>query len=186
VEAIHLLAIGPFPRSLAEDLVARLSREVTVPCRLLDETTEIEIEPQMLPERAQAHADDLLRQLESMPTERGALLVGVTLLDIATPIFTFVFGRSRLGGHASVVSLARLNPEVYGFEPDPRLTVRRGVAEILHEIGHNLELSHCRDYSCLMYFSHDVETLDLRGLSFCAACSAMLPSGFMARRLPRV
>jgi archaemetzincin len=130
------------------------------------------------------HADDLLRQLESMPTEKGILLAGVTLLDMATPIFTFVFGRSRLGGHASVVSLARLNPEAYGFKADPELTVRRGVAEILHEVGHNLELSHCRDYSCLMYFSHDVETLDLRGLSFCAACSEMLPPGFMARRTP--
>jgi archaemetzincin len=145
-----------------------------------------EIEPQILPERAQIHADDLLRQLEALPIEKGTKLVGVTLHDIAIPIFTFVFGRSRLGGTAALVSLARLKPEFYGMPADQAVTVRRGVAEILHEVGHNLELKHCRNYSCLMYFSHDVETVDLRGLSFCAACASLLPNDFLARGRPRL
>jgi archaemetzincin len=183
VEAIHLLTVGPFPRLLAEDLTARLSREVGVPCRLLEEAGEIE--PLILPERAQVHADDLLRQLETLPIEDGTKLVAVTLLDIAIPIFTFVFGRSRLGGPATLVSLARLKPEFYGMPADPTVTVRRGVAEILHEVGHSLELKHCRNYSCLMYFSHDVETVDLRGLSFCTSCAPLLPAGFLAPGRPR-
>ena len=183
IEAIHLLTIGPFPRLMAEDLTAHLSREVRVPCRLLEET--VEVEPQILPERAQVHADDLLRQLEALPSENGIKLVGVTLQDMAIPIFTFVFGRSRLGGPAALVSLARLNPEFYGLPADPTVTVRRGAAEILHEIGHSLELKHCRNYSCLMFFSHDVETVDLRGLSFCAACAPLLPAGFLPRGRPR-
>ncbi len=178
VEAVHLLTVGPFPRRMAEDLIIGLSREVRVPCRLLEETTEIET--QILPDRAQVHADHLLRQLEALPIERGIKLVGVTLHDMAIPIFTFVFGRSRLGGPATVVSLARLRPEFYGLPADPAVTMRRGVAEILHEIGHNLELKHCRNYSCLMFFSHDVETVDLRGMSFCASCAPLLPAGFLA------
>ena len=183
VEAIHFLTVGSFPRRMAEGLITGLSREVSVPCRLLEEAAEIE--PQILPERAQVHADHLLRQLEALPIEEGIKLVGVTLHDMAIPIFTFVFGRSRLGGPATVVSLARLRPEFYGLPADPSVTVRRGVAEILHEIGHNLELKHCQNYSCLMYFSHDVETVDLRGLSFCASCAPLLPAGFIAPRRPR-
>jgi len=183
IKAIHLLTVGPFPRPLAEDITARLSREVAVPCRLLEETAEVE--PQILPERAQVHADDLLRQFEALPIEKGTKLVGVTLHDIAIPVFTFVFGRSRLGGAVTVVSLARLKPEFYGMPADPAVTVRRGVAEILHEVGHTLELKHCRDYSCLMYFSHDVETVDLRGLAFCTSCAALLPAGFLAPGRPR-
>jgi len=178
VEGIDLLTVGPFPRSLAEGLTARLSREVGVRCRLLGESEQVE--PQILPERAQVHADDLLRQLETLPTEKGIKLVGVTLQDMAIPIFTFVFGRSRLGGFATVVSLARLKPEFYGLPANSAVTVRRGVAEILHEVGHTLELKHCRNYSCLMYFSHDVETVDLRGMSFCASCAQLLPVGFLA------
>jgi len=183
IEAVHLLPVGLFPRLLAEDLTARLSLEVGVPCRLLEDSAEIE--PQILPERAQIHADDLLRQLEALPMEKGIKLVAVTLHDIAIPIFTFVFGRSRLRGTATLVSLARLKPEFYGMPADPAVTVRRGVAEILHEVGHSLELTHCRNYSCLMYFSHDVETVDLRGLSFCPSCAQLLPAGFLASGRPR-
>jgi len=95
------------------------------------------------------------------------------------PIFTHVFGGARNGGHTAVVSLARLKPEFYGLPPDPALTTRRAVAEVLHEVGHLAGLAHCDDYRCLMHFSPEVEMIDLRGTTFCRSCAAELPPGFL-------
>jgi archaemetzincin len=53
--------------------------------------------------------------------------------------------------------------------------VRRATAEVLHEIGHAFGANHCARADCLMHFSPDVESIDLRGLRFCDECSRGLP-----------
>jgi archaemetzincin len=176
VESIQLVKIGPFPEGLAEDLAARLSRRVPAPCQV--RASPLDVEVPWLPDRQeQVDADALLRRLEAEPVDDGAILVGVTSLDLAVPIFTFVFGRARHDGRAALVSLARLRPEFYGLPADAALTARRTVAEILHELGHVGGLRHCDDGSCLLRFAASVETVDLRGSSVCSACEAMLPAG---------
>jgi archaemetzincin len=167
--------IGPFPEGLAEDLAASLSRRVPAPCQV--RASPLDAEVPWLPDRqGQVDADALLERLEAAE-EDGAVLVGVTSLDLAIPIFTFVFGRARHDGRAALVSLARLRPEFYGLPADPALTERRAVAEILHELGHVSGLRHCEASSCLLRFAASVEAVDLRGSSFCPACEARLPAG---------
>jgi archaemetzincin len=78
-----------------------------------------------------------------------------------------------------VVSLARLEQGFYGLPRDTGLTARRAIAEVLHEVGHLAGLAHCDRYDCLMHFCPDVESIDLRGLSFCAECSVALPEEFL-------
>ena len=136
-----------------------------------------------VPGRAQIDADRWLERLEAHGAP-GMPLVGVTELDLALPIFTFVFGRARLGGHAAVVSLARLRPEFYGQAADPAQLARRAAAEILHELGHLAGLQHCEQPDCLMRFAASVEAADLRGFAFCAACAGALPHGFVPRPRP--
>jgi archaemetzincin len=130
--------------------------------------------PTILPRRDQADADALLRQLETTAAEDG-ILVGLTSADVATPIFTFVFGLARQGGRAAIVSTARLDPAFYGLPVDDDLRAHRTVLEILHEIGHVVGLAHCPDPSCLMNFAGTVEKVDIRGASFCPSCSLLLP-----------
>jgi len=176
VESIRLVKIGPFPEGLAEDLAARLSRRVPAPCQV--RASPLDVEVPWLPDRQeQVDADALLRRLEAEAADHGTILVGVTALDLAVPIFTFVFGRARHEGRAALVSLARLRPEFYGLPADPALTGRRAVAEILHELAHVGGLRHCEDGSCLLRFAASVEAVDVRGTSFCPACEAMLPPG---------
>jgi archaemetzincin len=172
VEAVHLLPVGPFPRALAEELAARLSRHVSASCRVVDAAPP---ELVRLPGRDQVDADGLLGTLEARATPADTVLVGLTRLDIAIPIFTFVFGRARQGGRAAVVSLARLDPTFYGLAPDPDLLARRAAHEVVHELGHVASLAHCADAACIMSFAGSVERVDVRGSGFCDSCRARLP-----------
>jgi archaemetzincin len=157
----------------AQALVAHTSAHVSATCRLLEPPAGLALE--IIPGRDQIDADRLLAELERLAGEDGGPVVGIAGRDLAIPIFTFVFGRARLGGRAALVSLERLRPEFHGEPPDSSLTTRRLIAEILHELGHVAGLPHCPDASCLMYFASSVERIDLRGLAFCANCAPALP-----------
>jgi len=172
VEAVHLLPVGPFPRTLAEELAARLSRHVAASCGVVDAAPPVLVR---LPGRDQVDADGLLGTLEARAAPPDTVLVGLTRLDLAIPIFTFVFGRARQGGRAAIVSLARLDPSFYGLAPDPELLARRAICEVVHELGHVASLAHCRDAACIMSFAGAVEKVDVRGSGFCDACHAHLP-----------
>jgi predicted Zn-dependent protease len=102
-----------------EDLAARLSRRVHVPCRV---DGELRIDPPLLPDREQGDADALLAHLEGPAAVPRVVTVAVAALDLGIPIFTFVFGRARQGGTAALVSLARLVPTFYVLE-DVKLVV---------------------------------------------------------------
>ena len=183
LHSIHVVPVGSLARAEGDRLTARLSRYVSVPCRFNEASLENEL--RLLPGREQADADYLLRRLEEHPVPRGVAVVGITEADLGLPILTHVFGGAREGGRTAVVSLARLRQEFYGLPPSPQMTARRAVAEILHEVGHLLGLSHCSAYDCLMHFSPDVESIDLRGLSFCPPCAEELPRGFLATKSVR-
>ena len=177
IEAVTFLARAEAERSLMEEVVARTSRRLAVPCRL--HLAPWDQDAKRLAGRDQYDADALLHGLEAGNTP-GTVCVGLTGHDLGLLLFTFVFGRARRHGHSAIVSLARLGPERYGLSPDPDLTARRAVAEVLHEIGHVAGLVHCGDMNCIMYFATNVETIDLRGMGFCPACAAALPPHLVA------
>jgi archaemetzincin len=171
-EAVDLLPVGALPPFTLDSLAARLSRRVEVACHVLPAGP---LTVPRVPNRAQLDADALLAAVEARATSDSRLLVGVTAEDIGTPLFSFMFGRARLGGRACVVSLARTDPSFYGLPPDTALRDERAVAEVLHEMGHLATLEHCRDSGCLMSFAGNIERVDSRGSRFCAACAARLP-----------
>ncbi len=177
IEAVRFLADEAVPRPLAEEIVAHVSRRLVVPCLL--ESRPWSLDPVLLPGRDQVDADKLLAALESAPVP-GTVRVGVTALDVGVTIFKFVFGRAACGGHAAVVSLARLTPEHYGLAADDNLLRRRAATEILHELGHVAGLNHCTDFNCIMHFAPNVESIDVRGAHFCSECAAALPGNFLS------
>lgn len=170
--AVDVVPLGDVPPGTVDALVRHLSRRVGAPCRRR-RGLPAEALPR-LEHRPQLHADTVLALLDAQPHRPGTAVVGITTEDLGHPLFTFFFGRARVGGTA-VVSLHRLDPAYYGLPGDEELTLRRAVVECLHELGHVVGLRHCDDYACVMHFSGDVEMIDLRGHGFCEACGGSLP-----------
>src|SRR6188474_1253963 len=102
---LRFAALDTDARRVAEDLVSALSRRVALPCRLVSADAG---EAAWVEGREQLDADALLARLERQAGAGDGVLVGVTAHDIGNPIFTFFFGRARLGGRAALISLARL------------------------------------------------------------------------------
>jgi archaemetzincin len=116
-----------------------------------------------LARRGQYDAGKILHALAANPG--GALFkLAVVGVDIYTPILTFVFGESQLGGKAAVISLFRLQSK------NREETYNRAAKIAIHEIGHLLGIIHCEAADCLMGFSKDLAKLDERPLRFCQAC----------------
>lgn len=117
----------------------------------------------LLPQRRQFDALKIIKELYK-ETQGAPFKLGVTALDICTPILTFVYGESQLGGKIALISLNRLQ----GGSPD--LAYERMAKIGVHEVGHILGLEHCWEIRCLMHFSRNLEQLDSLPLQFCSAC----------------
>ena len=122
--------------------------------------------------RGQYNSRVLLAQLlQDTPPEVSRVL-GVAGVDLFIPVLTYVFGEAQLGGRAAVVSLHRLDDEIYGLPPNPKRLSQRLDKEAVHELGHTFNLVHCHHDQCVMASSTYVEEIDLKSDRFCATCLA--------------
>lgn len=122
--------------------------------------------------RGQYNSRILLAQLLQDTPPDVSRVLGVAGVDLFIPVLTYVFGEAQLGGRAAVVSLHRLDDELYGLPPNPPRLTDRLHKEALHELGHTFDLVHCHHDRCVMVSSTYVEEIDLKSDAFCAACAA--------------
>ncbi len=97
-------------------------------------------------------------------------LLGVTQVDLYVPILKYIFGLAQVGGGCSLISLHRLCPEFYDQPSDPALLLERAEKTAMHELGHALGLTHCRELHCVMYSSTSIENTDFKNPDFCPTC----------------
>ncbi len=112
--------------------------------------------------RRQYDAAKIIAQLSQRDSTRFQL--GVMARDLCTPILTYVYGESQLGGNAAVISLYRLKHR------QRQVAFERAAKIGLHEVGHLLGIGHCWQAHCLMRFCSTLERLDDLPLTFCSAC----------------
>jgi archaemetzincin len=110
------------------------------------------------------------RLIEICPTDAVKIL-GVTSLDLFSPIFAYVFGEAQFRGKCAVVSSYRLrgNPDAcngYGFLQ----LAHRLEKEVVHELGHTFGLPHCADPDCVMNCSVGLQSADRKFAFFCRVC----------------
>jgi len=133
--------------------------------------------------RLQNNSTALLAQILERDRDSSHKRVAVVDVDLFIPILTFVFGEAQLGGRAAIVSTRRLSNQFYGLPPDPRLLLERLEKEIVHELGHTFGLYHCRYFECVMRSSTYVEEIDLKRVTPCTTCAALLKQPERSLRL---
>jgi archaemetzincin len=124
--------------------------------------------------RGQYNSTRILKQLLEDPHEPAERILGVTSVDLFTPVLTYVFGEAQLSGRAAVVSCHRLQSEVYGLPPDEALLFERLHKEAVHELGHTYGLLHCRTIGCVMGTAAYAEEIELKTARFCDHCRVLL------------
>jgi archaemetzincin len=129
---------------------------------------KLEIEKYFHPDRGQYDAGSILSGYDKNGTDGRTILI--TSVDLFMPIFTFVFGLAKLNGTTGIVSTHRLRSEFYGLPPDEGLLKTRLIKEVVHELGHLLNLRHCPNYHCVMTSSNTADDLDVKGDQFCKSC----------------
>jgi archaemetzincin len=159
----------PLLRKLTENL-SLFFREIDIFYTLID------IEKSYSPERRQYYSTKILESvIKSNPEPEGYILI-LTELDLFVPVLTHVFGEAQLNGRFSIVSVCRLYEEFYTAESDHKIVLQRSIKEVLHEIGHNFGLLHCKNWECVMHASNNVENIDIKGNTYCEECFGLLKS----------
>jgi archaemetzincin len=126
------------------------------------------------PARQQYNSNIILRILIETAPPDALKVLGVTDVDLFSPIFSFVFGEAQFDGKCAVISTFRLRglPE----NPQPRCPplLDRMEKEAVHELGHTFGLRHCADPDCVMSYSKGVQCADRKFGVFCPACRDLM------------
>ncbi len=128
--------------------------------------------------RGQYQSVEFMKMLaQSVPPEACRVL-GITDVDLAIPMLSFLFGQAQFEGQVAVVSLCRLHQEFYGLPPAEGLLRERTVKEVLHELGHTFGLVHCSDSTCAMSLATHIGLVDSKAEQYCARCGLHLVQRF--------
>ena len=120
--------------------------------------------------RHQYYSTKILKNMLNKIDNDCIKMLGITNVDLCTPILDFVFGEAQLNGYVAIVSLRRLNPQFYGLKEDLSLFIDRLLKEIIHELGHTFGLTHCNKSDCVMSLSTNIIKVDEKNATFCDAC----------------
>ena len=167
-KVVGILPMGQLPDPAPKIMAAHVSGFLRIRAEMLPAVGAPEYA--MDAGRLQYDAGKIVSHLERQPIDGYEKILAVLSLDLFVPIFTFVFGESRQGGRAGIVSLCRLGRNPDGSEPPAPVSYERMAKVGLHELGHLYHLSHCLDAGCLMHFCGGLGELDETPLRFCRYC----------------
>lgn len=128
--------------------------------------------------RGQYQSVEIMKMLAQSAPRDAARVLGITDVDLAIPMLSFLFGQAQFDGPIAVVSLCRLHQEFYGLPPQENLLRERTVKEVLHELGHTFGLVHCSQPTCAMSLATHIELVDSKAEQYCTRCGLQLVQRF--------
>lgn len=168
---VVLLSIG----AVSKELISELAKGIEL--IIYGSNVVVYKEPLEIPDRAFDHvrkqylASEILRKIaKAYGDPFKHLCLGVTTVDLYAPGHNFIFGEADQLEGVAVVSIYRLKPSFYGNAENEQLIRERLLKEAVHELGHLMGLSHCKDPSCVMRFSNWIGEVDRKNTVFCLSC----------------
>jgi len=122
--------------------------------------------------RRQYQSVAVMKSVAATAPSDTARILGVTEVDLAIPMLTFLFGQAQLNGPVALISTQRLRQEFYGLPANETLLRERTIKEMLHEMGHTFGLTHCSDPQCAMSLATHIDLVDTKQERYCARCGA--------------
>lgn len=122
------------------------------------------------PRRNQYYAHKIIKELLTTIPPNGVKLVGITDVDLCTPVLEYVFGEAQLNGRVAIISYHRLRQSFYHLPDDDDLLLIRFKKVLIHELGHCFGMFHCDNYRCVMYLANNIFTLDNEADDLCPKC----------------
>lgn len=172
MQEIVLAPINFSNPELIDKIVTELGKFLPYKIRL--NTLQLDISFAYSNERKQFYSTKIIQHLIPYSENVDGKFTALVEVDLFIPVFTYVLGEAQVNGKVSIVSLARLHEEIYSGISDEKLLIERTVKEILHELGHNFGLIHCKDWDCVMHSSMGIEEVDIKGIDYCANCKSMI------------
>lgn len=99
---------------------------------------------------------------------RDEYLLLIVEEDLYVEKFNYIFGLAWNG--VAIVSTYRLKQEFYGYDSDRQIFIERLIKEVVHEIGHLHNLTHCNNKKCVMAFSNWIGDTDYKSWTLCQNC----------------
>lgn len=128
--------------------------------------------------RGQYQSVEIMKMLAQCAPRDAMRVLGITDVDLAIPMLSFLFGQAQFEGPVALVSLCRLRQEFYGLPGQEALLRERTVKEVLHELGHTFGLVHCSEPTCAMSLATHIELVDAKQQQYCARCGLQLVERF--------
>ena len=172
MKSIYILHLGEIDSEILNAIKTELTIIFQVPAKILATTTNPAYAFE--PKRSQYYSTKILKEINCQLPGDGMKILGITEVDLCTPVLTFVFGEAHLAGTAAVISLARLRQEHYQLPANKTTLINRAIKEAIHELGHTFGLVHCGDSQCVICFSPNVLSVDHKGHNFCPMCQGIL------------
>lgn len=176
MNALYLVAIGSVPEQAMDWIDSAASEWYPLPIRRLPALSIPE--GAYDPKRQQYQSVEIMKTVAQAAPRDAHRVLGVTNVDLAIPMLSFLFGQAQLDGRVAVVSLCRLRQEFYGLPADNRVLRERTVKEVLHELGHTFGLVHCREPRCVMSLATHIGLVDSKEQKYCERCGMQLVERF--------
>lgn len=120
--------------------------------------------------RGQFYSTVILSKLELLKSDDHERILGITEEDLYVPTLNFVLGEADPESKVAVISLFNLKQDYSSIMASEPVYFDRIFKEAVHELGHTMNLHHCPNPKCVMYFSQTIDDTDRKGKRFCDNC----------------
>jgi archaemetzincin len=165
---IVLVPLGEVDYGLINRLATRIVSIIDTPVDILQ---GIKIPQESFnPRRNQYYSTIIMNKLELLRSSPREKILGLMDEDMYIPSMSFILSEADPHSKVAIVSTHRLRQQSLEIFDEEKLYFARTIKELVHNLGHLLNLKHCPNPKCVMHFSQTIFEVDGKSEKFCDNC----------------